>query len=84
MKDVAQVHDGFMPQTNIVRTNGSRGVLLTVTRNGKASTLAIVNAVKDALPRIMADGHAGPEAVGRSAISRCSCGRPSTAWCARR
>ena len=54
MKDVAQVHDGFVPQTNIVRTNGSRGVLLTVTRNGKASTLAIVNAVKDALPRIMA------------------------------
>ena len=53
MKDVATVHDGFVPQTNIVRTNGSRGVLLTVTRNGKASTLAIVNAVKDALPRIM-------------------------------
>ena len=53
MKDVATVHDGFVPQTNIVRTNGSRGVLLTVTRNGKASTLAIVNAVKDELPRIM-------------------------------
>ena len=40
MKDVATVHDGFVPQTNIVRTNGARGVLLTVTRNGKASTLA--------------------------------------------
>jgi multidrug efflux pump subunit AcrB len=53
MKDVATVHDGFIPQTNIVRTNGSRGVLLTITRNGKASTLAIVNAVKDELPRIM-------------------------------
>jgi multidrug efflux pump subunit AcrB len=53
MKDVATVHDGFVPQGNIVRTNGSRGVLLTVTRNGRASTLAIVNAVKDALPRIM-------------------------------
>src|SRR5499433_3511389 len=53
MKDVATVHDGFIPQTNIVRTNGSRGVLLTVTRNGKASTLAIVNAIKDVLPRIM-------------------------------
>ena len=64
MKDVATVHDGFVPQTNIVRTNGSRGVLLTVTRNGKASTLAIVNAVKDALPRIMASVHAGAEAVG--------------------
>ena len=53
MKDVATVHDGYVPQTNIVRTNGSRGVLLTVTRNGKASTLAIVNAVKGALPKIM-------------------------------
>jgi multidrug efflux pump subunit AcrB len=53
MKDVATVHDGFVPQTNIVRTNGSRGVLLTVTRNGNASTLAIVNAVKNALPKIM-------------------------------
>src|SRR5262245_52965111 len=53
MKDVATVHDGFIPQTNIVRTNGSRGVLLTVTRNGRASTLSVVNAVKAALPRIM-------------------------------
>src|SRR5262245_33200970 len=53
MKDVATVHDGFIPQTNIVRTNGSRGVLLTITRNGRASTLAIVNAVKNELPRIM-------------------------------
>ncbi len=54
MKDVATVHDGFSPQQNIVRTNGSRGVLLTVTRNGNASTLAIVNAVRNALPKIMA------------------------------
>jgi multidrug efflux pump subunit AcrB len=54
MKDVATVHDGFAPQTNIVRSNGSRGVLLTVTRNGRASTLAIVNAVKKELPRITA------------------------------
>jgi len=53
MKDVATVHDGFVPQTNIVRTNGSRGVLMTVTRNGNASTISIVNAVKNALPRIM-------------------------------
>src|SRR6476660_3197934 len=53
MKDVATVHDGFVPQTNIVRTNGSRGVLLTVTRNGRASTLSVVNAVKDTLPRVM-------------------------------
>jgi multidrug efflux pump subunit AcrB len=55
MKDVAQVHDGFQVQTNIVRTNGSRGVLVSITRNGQASTLAIVNAVKKALPRILAN-----------------------------
>jgi multidrug efflux pump subunit AcrB len=54
IKDVAQVHDGFSVQNNIVRTNGSRGVLLTITRNGKASTLAIVDAVKAALPHILA------------------------------
>jgi len=53
MKDVATVHDGFVPQANIVRTNGSRGVLLTVTRNGRASTLAVVDAIKSTLPRIM-------------------------------
>src|SRR5262252_1002417 len=39
IKDVAQVRDGFSVQTNIVRTNGSRGVLMTVTRTGQASTL---------------------------------------------
>lgn len=55
MKDVAQVRDGFSPQSNIVRTNGSRGVLITITRSGKASTLSIVNAVKAALPRILAN-----------------------------
>jgi multidrug efflux pump subunit AcrB len=55
MKDVAQVHDGFQVQNNIVRTNGSRGVLISITRNGKASTLSIVNAVKAALPRILAN-----------------------------
>ncbi len=54
IKDVAQVHDGFTVQNNIVRTNGKRGALITVSRNGQASTLDIVNAVKAALPRILA------------------------------
>src|ERR1035438_3063102 len=43
LKDVANVRDGFAVQTNIVRTNGTRGALLTVLRNGQASTLASVN-----------------------------------------
>jgi multidrug efflux pump subunit AcrB len=54
IKDVAQVRDGFSVQTNIVRMNGARGVLMTVTRTGQASTLAIVDSVKKALPRILA------------------------------
>ena len=52
IKDVAQVRDGFAVQTSIVRTNGARSALLTVLKNGKASTLSIVKAVKSALPRI--------------------------------
>src|SRR5579862_1198084 len=54
MKDVAQVRDGYSVQSNIVRTNGARGVMLSITRTGKASTLAVVDAVKAALPRILA------------------------------
>src|SRR5947209_8036143 len=54
LKDVAQVRDGYSVQTSIVRTNGSRGALLTVMRNGKASPLAVVNDVKAALPKILA------------------------------
>src|SRR5579862_4401873 len=54
IKDVAQVRDGFSVQNNIVRMNGTRGVLMTVTRTGKASTLAIVDSVKKVLPRILA------------------------------
>jgi multidrug efflux pump subunit AcrB len=54
LKDVAQVHDGYSVQTSIVRTNGTRGALLTVMRSGKASTLAVVNGVKSALPKILA------------------------------
>ncbi len=54
LRDVAQVRDGYSVQTSIVRTNGGRGALLTVMRNGKASTLAVVNNVKRALPRILA------------------------------
>src|SRR5579863_3681029 len=53
MRDVAQVRDGFSVQNNIVRTNGNRGVLMTVTRTGKASTLDIVNGVQRELTKIL-------------------------------
>ncbi|MGA2269152.1 MAG: efflux RND transporter permease subunit [Bryobacteraceae bacterium] len=52
--DVAQVRDGYSVQTSVVRTNGRRGALLPVLRNGKASTLAVVDNVKKTLPRILA------------------------------
>ncbi len=54
LKDVAQVRDGYAVQTCIVRQNGARAALLTVLKNGKASTLQIVENVKSVLPRIMA------------------------------
>jgi multidrug efflux pump subunit AcrB len=54
IRDVAQVRDGYAVQTSIVRTNGTRGTLMTVLRNGRASTLSIVNAVKARLPQILA------------------------------
>ena len=53
MKDVAQVRNGFLPQTNIVRIDGKRSALLTVLKNGQASTLDIVKAIKAALPRVV-------------------------------
>jgi multidrug efflux pump subunit AcrB len=53
IKDVAQVRDGYTVQTNIVRTNGHRAALLTVLKNGAASTLDIVRDIKNELPRIM-------------------------------
>jgi CzcA family heavy metal efflux pump len=54
IKDVAQVEEGYAVQTNIVRQDGKRGALLTVLKNGKTSTLDIVQGVKDALPRVKA------------------------------
>lgn len=51
--DVANVHDGYLPQQNVVRLNGIRGVLLTVLKTGAASTLSVVDSVKKAMPRIL-------------------------------
>ena len=50
--DVAWVRDGFPPQTNIVRVNGQRATLLTVQKNGNASTLSIIAGIKALLPQI--------------------------------
>src|SRR5436190_2564929 len=52
LRDIGHVRDGYAVQTNIVRHNGSRGSLLTVLKNGGASTLEIVDRIKKVLPRI--------------------------------
>ncbi|MEE7464845.1 RND transporter [Methylobacterium fujisawaense] len=54
LRDVAHVRDGSPPQINIVRADGHHSVLLQVLKNGAASTLDVVNAVKAALPDIHA------------------------------
>jgi multidrug efflux pump subunit AcrB len=52
LSDVAHVRDGWAVQQNVVRTDGKRSVLLTIIKNGNASTLDVVNKVKAALPEI--------------------------------
>jgi multidrug efflux pump subunit AcrB len=49
LKDVGQVHDGWAVQQNIVRQDGRRSVLLSVLKNGNASTVAVVNGVRKVL-----------------------------------
>ena len=52
MRDVAHVRDGSAVQTNVVHVDGSRSVVMTILKNGSTSTLAIVQGIKDALPKI--------------------------------
>jgi CzcA family heavy metal efflux pump len=52
LRDVANVRDGFAPQTNIARQDGNRGVLLSILKAGNASTLDVVTGVRTLLPRV--------------------------------
>ncbi len=52
LHDVAYVHEGSPPQTNLVRVNGSRAVLMTILKAGAASTLNVIDGVKSLLPRV--------------------------------
>ncbi len=54
LREVAHVRDGFSPQTNMVRQNGQRGVLISALKNGGASTLDVVSGIKAKLPSVMA------------------------------
>jgi multidrug efflux pump subunit AcrB len=60
IRDVAHVHDGNSPQTNIVHVDGGRSVLMSVLKNGATSTLAIVDGVRAKLQEMKA---AWPEAL---------------------
>src|ERR1700758_4560376 len=61
MKDVGQVHDGWLVQQNVVRENGRRSVLLSIIKNGNASTVTVVNGVKNALKTLRAAAPPGME-----------------------
>jgi CzcA family heavy metal efflux pump len=52
LRDVANIRDGFSPQTNIVRQDGRRGVLLSILKAGTASTINVVQAIRQLLPRV--------------------------------
>ena len=52
VRDVAHVRDGYPPQTNMVRRDGHRGVLMSVLKTGSASTLDIISSIKERLPLI--------------------------------
>ena len=53
VRDVAQVRDGYSPQTNIVDTDGKRAALITINKSGSASTLDVVSRVRQVLPHIL-------------------------------
>ncbi|WP_298424605.1 efflux RND transporter permease subunit [Rhodoblastus sp.] len=54
VRDIGQVHDGWQVQQNIVREDGKRSVLLSIIKNGNASTLAVVGGVRNALKTLRA------------------------------
>jgi CzcA family heavy metal efflux pump len=53
IRDVAHVRDGFSPQTNVVRQDGVRGTLLSIMKNGNASTISVVKDVRNMLPHVL-------------------------------
>jgi multidrug efflux pump subunit AcrB len=70
LHDVAYVHEGSPPQTNLVRVNGSHAVLMTILKAGAASTLNVIDGIKSLLPRVQESLPAGlsVRAVGDQSI----------------
>ena len=61
IRDVANVRDGNPPQTNIVHVDGNRSVLMTVLKNGAASTLDIIAGIKEKLADVKDAAAGQPE-----------------------
>ena len=70
LHDVAYVHEGSPPQTNLVRVNGARSVLMTILKAGAASTLNVIDGIKSLLPRVQESLPAGlsVHAVGDQSV----------------
>ena len=82
--DVAHVHDGFAVQTNIVHVNGRRATYLSILRKAGASTLTVVDSVRELLPSIKASAPKGADLSHRLRSIGVRARRPSAACCARR
>ena len=54
VRDIGHARNGFAPQTNIIRRDGQRGVLVSILKAGSASTLDVVQGIKNILPRVTA------------------------------
>ncbi len=61
LRDVAQVTDSFATQTNVVHVDGRRAIYLSILKHADASTIAVVDAARDALPGIRAAAPEGME-----------------------
>ena len=81
MRDVAHIRDGFAPQTNIVHMDGERGALMSMLKVGSASTHHDRGGREAHGSACVSVASAGDENHSRSSTSRCSCARPSGAWC---
>ncbi len=82
IRDVANIRNGSTPQTNIVRFNGSRATMLDIQKTGGASTLDIVQSVKEKLPFSSSCCPTAPSSAS-SSINLSSSAAPSRASCTR-
>ena len=80
VNDVANVRDGFPPQTNIVRVDGQRSSLLTVQKAGSYSTLDVIAGIKQLLPQIKSSPCPRPWISNCWGTSPSLCVAPSRAW----